>query len=285
MRVTEWPDGHEPARFESLEAFLDRTEPVQGDIEIKHGKRPVHINWRDRGLATTLVVFTAAVSKTVKTVPVFSGRRVASDLNANLLMISDPTLKASIDLTIAYYAGSTIHPNLQSDLTEIIRSVTAGARVVLFGGSGGGFPALEQSTRLPGSTVLLLNPLTHVNLIPRGSHAPYFQHAWRTAPPENPGDVRFVNSVIDSFREPVDTQVVCLQNARDEFHVKHYWQPFIDALHPDNRVLTLGPALGEGHTGPNKPSMRRLMECVVEHSEWGDLTEAVQRLKITHLPE
>lgn len=284
-RRVQWPEGQVPTRYESLDAFLARAEPVQGNVEIVLNGRPVHLNWRDEGKSTTLVMFTASVRKTVLTVPVFSGRRVAADLDANVLMISDPTLQASAALTLAYYAGSTVHPNLQSDLTRVIGSFTDGHRVVFFGGSGGGFPALEQATRFPGSTVFLLNPLTHVNLIKRGTHPAFFKHAWDRQPPENPSDVPFVNSVIDAYSRPVDTQVLCLQNARDDFHIEHYWQPFVDALHPDNRVLTLGPALGEGHTGPNKQSMTRLFECVVEHADWDALVRAARDVKVTHLPE
>lgn len=250
-----------------------------------HSGRPIHLNWRNEGLSTTLVMFTAAVKKTVKTVPVYSGRRVAAGLDANVLMISDPTLKASTELTLAYYAGSSLHRNLQLDLTRIIKSLTEGHRAIFFGGSGGGFPALEQGPRFPGSTVFILNPLTHVNLIERANHASYFKHAWKCLPPKDPNRVRFVNSVIDVYSEPVDTQVLCLQNARDEFHIKHYWQPFLDAAHPSNRVYTLGPALDEGHTGPNRESMMRLFECVVQHEDWGELVRAAQGVKVTHLPE
>lgn len=285
LRLTAWPEGQEPSRYESLDIFLGRPGPVQGDVEIMHSGRPIHLNWRDMGLATTLVMFTASVKRTVKTVPVYSGRRVAADLEANVLMISDPTLKASTELTLAYYAGSSLHRNLQLDLTRIISSLTEGHRVIFFGGSGGGFPALEQGPRFPGSTVCLLNPLTHVNLIKRSNHAAYFKHAWKSLPPADPSKVRFVNSVIDVYRQPVETQVLCLQNARDDFHIEHYWHPFLDALHPENRVFTLSPALGDGHTGPNKESMTRLFECVIQHDEWSELVRAAQRVKITHLLE
>lgn len=284
-RETRWPEGQEPTRYGTLEEFHARSETPQGNIEIMHGGHPIHVNWQDRGLGTTLVLFTAAVKKTVTTVPVYSGRRVAADLAANVLMISDPTLKASTEVTLAYYAGSTNHPNLQADLTSIIGSLTRGHRVIFFGGSGGGFPALEQATRFPGSTVFLLNPLTHVNLIKRGSTITYFKHAWKRKPPADPNDVRFVNSVIDAYSHPVDTQVLCIYNSRDDFHIKEYWQPFLDALHPENRVETLWPTLGEGHTGPTKQSMARMFECVVEHAEWDELTRAARDVKITHLPE
>lgn len=284
-RKVKWPEGQSPTAYDSLASFLARTEPVHGNVEIMHNGRPIHVNWRDTGKTTTLVMFTASVSDTVRTVPVFSGRRVAAELNANVLMVSDPTLQASTALTLGYYAGSTVHPDLQSSLTSIVASLTAGHRVIFFGGSGGGFPALEQATRFPGSTVFLLNPLTHVNLVKRGTHREYFWHAWDRRPPEDPSDVPFVNSTIDTYSRPVDTQVLCLQNARDDFHIEHYWQPFVDALHPDNRVLTLGPALGEGHTGPTKESMTRLFECVVEHEDWDELTRAARNVKITHLPE
>lgn len=284
-RKVEWPASEEPTSFESLAAFMERGEPVEGNIEIMHNGRPIHINWREKGKATTLVMFTASVRDTVLTVPVFSGRRVAANLNANVLMISDPTLQASSALTLGYYAGSTVHPELQCDLTSIISSLSEGHRVIFFGGSGGGFPALEQGSRFPGSTVFLLNPLTHVNLIKRGTHREYFWYAWNRQPPEVPSDVPFVNSTIDTYSRPVDTQVICLQNARDDFHIEHYWQPFVAALHPENRVLTLSPALGEGHTGPNKESMTRLFECVVENDDWDKLTQAARNVKITHLPE
>lgn len=280
-RIARWPEGEPLTTFGSLAEFLNRSEDVAGNISITHGAKPIQLRWLDKNASTTLVLFTAAVHWNVKTVPVFSGHRTTTDVDANVLMISDPALEIDTDLTLGWYAGSAEHPTLQQDLTDIITSLSRDSRIVLFGGSGAGYPALEQSLRLPDCTALLVNPLTHVNLVERDIVRKYFKYAWNTTRPDDPYAAPFNNSVIDDYSEPVQAQVICIQNIRDDYHIDHYWQPFLDKLHPSNRVHTRYPNVGPGHATPDKQSMTRLFDTAVAHADWEELVAAIEALEIT----
>lgn len=268
------------ASYDTLEEFLERPESVNGLIQIGQ-PLPIHVHWTDHGSDTTFVVFSGAMSAKFATVPLFGGYGTTRSLAANVLLISDPVLMLDQSLTMGWYAGAADLPELQLDMTAIIGSLAGDSRVVLFGPSGGGFPALEQATRFPGSTVLLSNPLTHVNLESRGHVDVYFETAWRTAAPEEPADAPFVNEMISVYSEPIDTQIVCIQNLGDARHIRLHWGPFVRSLHPDNRVLTVNPDLGPGHIGPGKKSFVQLFHAVTDYSAWDDIQAAVRAVDIT----
>lgn len=123
-------------------------------------------------------MFSGATSSRITTVPAFEGYRSTRELNANVLLISDPSLILDQKMTIGWYAGHSKAPNFQSDLNNVINSLADSSRLVYFGTSGGGFPALEQASRTPGSTALVVSPLTHVNIERREAVDTYLRNAW-----------------------------------------------------------------------------------------------------------
>ena len=263
----------------SLEDFLTRDADPSGLVEIRHGL-PLHLHWTDNGSDVTFVAFAGAMLSTTHTVPIFGGYTLTRKLASNVLLVSDPALVLDTSLTIVWYAGTQQVDHLQRDLTGIIRSLVGRTRVVLFGPSGGGFAALEQAPRFPGSTVLVSNPLTHVNLEPREHVDQYFDLAWGIDSPADPAEAPFVHEVISTYSEPVDTSIVCSQNAGDSYHDQLHWGPFLKQLHPQNRVLTLRPDLGPGHVGPGKRPFLELFRAVTEHEEWEEIQREVRAVEL-----
>lgn len=280
-RKTRWTFGGAPAEYGSLREFLMRDETPQGNISIAHGL-PIQFYWEDNGADTTFVTFQGNVNSRFTAVPVYTGYSTTEGLSANRLLLSDPSVKIGRDVTLAWYAGSESQRGLQMTLTNIISSLAAGTRVVLFGASGGGFAALEQSTRIPGSTVLAMNPQTE---IPRYLEKPYLRYlarCWGLGDPlPDAAAMPFNHSVLDAFGRPLPTQVIYLQNRGDEFHVHDHMEPFMSALHPSNRVHPVMTDLPGGHVIPDKPSVRRLFETVVAWPQWDELTRAVADVPLT----
>ncbi|GAA1339219.1 hypothetical protein GCM10009594_08100 [Kocuria palustris] len=279
-RGVRWAFGDAPTIFSSLSEFLTREQTPQGNIQIEHGL-PLQFYWEDNGADCTFVTFQGNVNARFTTVPVYTGFTTTDGLKANRLLLSDPTIKISKDLSLAWYAGSSLQRNLQMKLTNIITSLAAGTRVVLFGASGGGFAALEQSTRVPGSTVLAMNPQTDVSRYLESAYRKYLARAWsmkKLAP--SPAQMPFNHSVVDAFARPVPANVVYVQNRSDTFHIENHQEPFLKALHPQNRVLTISTDLPGRHVIPDKPSMRRLYEAVVDGSTWEELTETVPQVPL-----
>lgn len=83
---------------------------------------PLHMRWVNRGSNTTMVVFSAAITRRSATeVPVFSGWSTTRELQCNVLMISDPSLILDTELNLAWYAGSEKQPELPNQLNEVLK--------------------------------------------------------------------------------------------------------------------------------------------------------------------
>lgn len=185
---------------------------------------------------------------------------VTRDIEVNRLLISDPSLYLDIELRLGWYAGNKYQPNLQDDISRVIKHLTNGQRVVLFGASGGGFAALEQSLRLQGGvTAVVSNPQTNIFNYYKTVSDNYLSVAWGI---KDSDLIPFTSSVVTGYREKVDAKVLYLQNSGDTYHVSRHMIPFMDSLHPENQVEVMTPYIGKGHIGPGKDSFIDLLSKV-----------------------
>lgn len=261
--------------YDSISDFLQsfNVDSPSTGIQIED-HLPIHLRWINRHSDTTLVTFSAAITRrTVTEVPVFTGWGVTKHLNSNVLMISDPSLILDINLNLGWYLGSAHQSDLADKITDILTVFAKTQRLVLFGASGGGFASLTQAARIPGSTALISNPQTNIT---KFSYYPaYKQSAWPGF--ETP---QVETSVIDTYRQPVDTRIIYIQNRQDTDHFEHHYYPFIGACSLSNQVLPLTPDLGEGHIGPNPETFTRLLTEVTERYEWGALCGAISAIPL-----
>ena len=124
-------------RFSSLHDFF--TSNFSGGVAgINYGGGFLDFVYINKNSKTTIVIFHAALSSTVSALPIFSGLKVTSLLDANVLAISDPSLL--LDLELAWFAGND-NQNLQRDLPVIISWFVRHfdvSNLIFFGASGGG---------------------------------------------------------------------------------------------------------------------------------------------------
>lgn len=231
-------------------------------------------------VTTTFIAFSGAMSPKLRTVPAYQGNGTSMHLSANRMLVSDPSLILTDELRLAWYGGSRRQADFQDVLTEIIRSFVGSTRAVLFGPSGGGFTALLQASRLPGSTAIVSNPQTDVKRFNRVAVERYLRIAWGIGSLDE-GPLPFVDEVISIYERPVAASVVYVQNAGDVHHVENHLAPFLDRLHPANQVVQLIPDLGPGHIGPDKESFARLFSVVCDEPDWAPMVASVQALEIT----
>lgn len=271
--------GSEPHRFASLDDFLARDSSPNGNYEVDHGL-PIHLHWTDRGADVTFVAFTGSVTSQVVNVPAFSGYGTTRHLDANVLLISDPSIIIDRRLHLAWNAGSLHQPQLQDDFTSIIRTFAGNTRLVLFGPSGGGFAALEQATRFPGSTVIASNPQTDVRQYSRSAVEDYFRLGWGMSVPAAANEFPFRVEVCSAYSKPVDANIVYIQNHGDPQNVARHWEPFVDDLHVENRLLTLMPNLGWGNVGPGSDSLGAIFSAVIDEEDWSKLVSRLRSMEI-----
>ncbi|MGJ6980115.1 hypothetical protein ACSDQ9_06245 [Aestuariimicrobium soli] len=267
-------------RFASLEAFLQDPGRPAGGWEVSHGELPIHATYLPRGADTLFVTFSGAMSPKLRTVPAYQGVGTSGHLKVDRLFLSDSSLILDDQLRLGWYGGSTRQPDFQDATTRIIESVAGGRRVVLFGPSGGGFSALLQATRLPGSTAVVSNPQTDVKQFTTAAVERYLDIAWGI-PKLDGHPLPFADEVVSLYQRPVDSSIVYLQNLGDTDHVEKHLTPFLSELHSSNRVVQLLPNLGIGHIGPDKESFARLFSVACEHSDWQTLSQSASAVELT----
>lgn len=113
-----------------------------------------------------LVGFSGAVGDRLgKKAPFFSGLKLAKALELPIVSISDPTLAIDSDIKLAWYLGNESIPDLPLQIANILDGMAKKhqARLLLFGGSGGGYASLLMSTLLTcEATALVWNPQTAI---------------------------------------------------------------------------------------------------------------------------
>ncbi len=113
-----------------------------------------------------LVCFSGAVTNRLgKKGPFFSGAKMQDKLGLPLISIADPVLDMCDTLRLSWYAGTRDTPQLPKAIAFHLDAVAArlGLRLLMFGGSGGGFAILNVQQHMKcAATSLVWNPQTNI---------------------------------------------------------------------------------------------------------------------------
>jgi hypothetical protein len=209
---------------------------MQGLSELKEGGNIV------------LVGLTGAVSNRSESslAPFFSGTGVAANLQFPLISVSDPTLATSPSLGLAWYAGNQAINDLPQQIAMLLDGVAerADAHFLIFGGSGGGFAAMQIASLLRApATVLVWNPQTKISDYAVKPVCDFVDAAFpdegfssgHCLALDRPAQVAYiekflasmgVRSDICSVRFPSGVRIIFLQNQND-WHVRRHAYPFM----------------------------------------------------------
>lgn len=118
------------------------------------------------GRRTILVALSGAVAERKgKMAPFFSGLGIAKSLGLPLIAIADPSLALDTELSLGWYAGNESHVGLPLLLADILDGYARrfGVELLIIGGSGGGFAALQLGALLQSPAQLVVwNPQTSI---------------------------------------------------------------------------------------------------------------------------
>ena len=119
----------------------------------------------DSSLVRLPVLFSGAISKRgTKSGPFFSGLKIARTFEFPMISIADPLLDSKPELSLGWYTGGT-EDRLVEALSNLLGSISACLKVelLLAGGSGGGYAALNLSRELADrASVFVWNPQTDI---------------------------------------------------------------------------------------------------------------------------
>lgn len=111
------------------------------------------------------IFFTGAISqRNDKKGPFFSGLGITNGLKLPMIAIADPSLDDDTSLSLAWYTGGP-DDNFVANLAKLLKAVqeTLEREMLLIGGSGGGFAALNVGRHFDGEySILVWNPQTDI---------------------------------------------------------------------------------------------------------------------------
>lgn len=222
----------------------------------------------DPGTVLT-VQFHGAIDRNKTQVPIFQRMEFQRGLDTGpTINIADPTLDLSSSLRLGWYMGVT-ELDLHASIARQIRTAADALgtdKIVLQGGSGGGFAALQVGSFLPDASVVAFNAQTDVRSYHAHSAAAAFEAAFgdREAPTD-PALIRRV-SVIDRLSDGGSLgNVYLVTNPGDTFHAKHHEQPlsaFLASRSIASSHETILYDLGPGHRSPSNYQYAELMSRV-----------------------
>lgn len=257
-----------------------------------------------------LVCFNAAVNdRKGKAVPFFSGKGVAQVLGLPLLSVDDPTLALNDDLCLAWYAGNEGLPGLTNLIADYLDrfSEKNRCRLVLFGGSGGGFAAISILEHLDVSaTALVWNPQTDISKYRPDFVATYLSSAF---PSLNMSGVESlspdaaqavlaqqltkagVNFDITDWSAPGTSRLLYLQNF-DDWHVPAHAAPFMSGgnwmrlgkrsfYSADRGVASWFGSWGKGHVAPPQDLLCSALSALCAGEEVMDVAARLDRESIS----
>lgn len=248
---------HPTTTYAALGDFYESQDLPNGYITIDYNGVPVDMLNRASGAETTIVIFHAAVTPKVQQLPYFAGQTVTKNAPANRLWIQDPSLYLDDKLLLSWFAGNRAQPELQNELTEIIRKVVeahGSKRVIFFGASGGGFAALYFSRLFPGSLAIAINPQTNLAKYNWRAIEEYGRYAYGVEGEEALTELLDTAIVSDLRKhyEGAENSVAYMQNIHDETHIGPHYHPFIDSLPDTCSAQVLFGDWGPGHAAPEK---------------------------------
>lgn len=243
--------GVDPVRWESAEEFAaSGFGPGLHILPLPDGNHLDLIIRGDLGgvgeRESVVVFLTGAMSQRNSVAPpFFAGRRLTYELGIPWVAVSDPSMQLADDLLLGWYTGS---PGSQAHATLLtaLRGLADGLDrdLLLVGGSGGGFAALQLNEELEGrSSVFAWNPQTDL----LDYHPPAVRDYLRTLFPGEELDPVAERAVVEArlaeegIVHRVGTldagrRVVVFQNAGDH-HVEGHLLPLVHRT-PD---MTGGP--------------------------------------------
>lgn len=227
--------------------------------------------------------------------PFFSGRGLRSRVKVPFIGISDPILERCPDLLLSWYAGCPASNGLPRTIARHLDAIADhyGCRLILVGGSGGGFAVLNVQQHLNARVrSLIWNPQTNISKYRVAEVAKYIRaisgkDSEVTSSEEASLLLKGLGVSFDVTKAAMKNgEVIYLQNDGDN-HVKHHMRPLMKRgnwqevgeriWHEENRNIFVAlTQWGKGHVAMPKKDITASLIAIKNEKSSLDVIRAAQ---------
>lgn len=247
-----------------------------------------------------MIGFSGAVARANTVPPVFSFLGVAETVDLPLIAFSDPSLSMSSDIRLAWYAGNEIHPNLPDVIADICDQIIerSGKKLLLVGGSGGGFAALNVQGRMKlknSSTVFVWNPQTDLIAYSELVSLQYIRTAFPSSADvlgkDNLREIAARN-IQYQLSHDSDAKRIIMMDGYDYKHIrdlKNYFGDISESsimnnrVKVDNTLVCFGDwgAQGNAHTALPRPLVTGIIQSLANGTQAEYIDDLVNKTNVT----
>lgn len=279
----DWDTRHDApiVHWADLALFAPRPQKAHYIIDPAphHGETlPLEVLFQPGDGDTLIVVLHGAIDREKYSPPRFEWLGTLAGRSEHVLYVADPTLSLASDLQIGWYVGTGAEDVLDrvARLVARTRDTIGVQKVLLMGGSAGGYASLMVGARTPDSRVLAFNPQVtiaayHARFARRLREVAFSEYAdleeARRAHPRR-------LSVLDSYpsTSTMAHRALIVQNIADEFHRENHLgalaaqlgMPVERALSEDGRMEFDLRSLSAGHDMPYRHILLRYLDLMLE---------------------
>ena len=236
----------------------------------------------NKGSDTLVVSLHGALNRQRFTLPRYERLRTLTAYSVSSMYFTDPTLYLDDQLQLGWYTGWK-GQDVQAHIAEWIiaaQKAVSASKVIISGSSGGGFGALQISSKIPGSLAVVFNPSVYIrgylNNGEKGAHATERKYVTSVHPElsdlvktnealeTNDWSTGFGSeiSALKTYSRTVQNRVLFCQTPTDWHYDQHYLPFLAAAARGENlnkiRVHEYGERVG--HFPPSPTEFRTALE-------------------------
>jgi hypothetical protein len=217
-----------------------------------------------------------------------------------IICVSDPSLSISNDCTLAWYAGNKDIDDLPETIAYILDKISErlSTKLIVFGGSGGGFATLAITKLMSCEHFSLVwNPQTSITEYHKRFVSIYIKNCL-----DNSYENTDIYSLLDINNITHDlvkeyskenslknNNILYLQNSDDKFHIENHLKPFMNVLDVEecgegiykstNGIVFWIDKWGSGHSPPSLDILIKALNGIVNMKDNLAIVSDLQEIK------
>ncbi|MGR2671851.1 hypothetical protein ACUXVT_11335 [Acinetobacter soli] len=272
-------------------SFVDQLL-LNGIHEVGDSNSPYHILVNNINSESNyiLVGFHGLLDRKKIILPAFFFRGVSNKVGISLISFSDPSLNFSENLSLSWYLGNDKNGNITEKIANLLDMIITktGKKLILAGGSGGGFAALNIHNHMKlgdNAVTFVWNPQTNIIKYNLPIIKKYFKICVEDK--ENI-DLKYIEEELIKKNIPYklkvrnDLQQLIFINGYDHAHLRKHVRPYIINQEKSKNKVYIGD-WGYGHIQPDQNTIVNVIKSISENLSFDSIIENIVHPKKTVL--